>query len=344
MDDPAARPPAAPSFPVNWVRLPGITVQWAPGSAEGGGAASPLPVALAIGIFDGVHRGHQAVLASARRAAESASGRVLVLTFEPHPTRILRPEAPTRLLYDHDMKAARLFAHGVAAIIWKRFDAAFAARSAEDFVAALDEGFPTLHSVHVGENFRFGQRRAGTPEVIRAGLAGRGVAVDAVPGLLYNGAPVSSTRLRAALAEGRLAEANAMLGAPYACRAPLVPGRQLGRSIGFPTFNLAYDPESRPAFGVYAVRTTGPGGTTRPAVANFGLRPTVEEAAPAPLLEVHLLDSASPPAWHPGDTLTVEWLAFLRPEQRFPNLDALKTQITQDVAAATTLLEKGSNQ
>jgi riboflavin kinase/FMN adenylyltransferase len=287
-----------------------------------------------MGIFDGVHLGHQAVLNSAYSVASAKGGLVAVLTFTPHPSRVLRPEQATRLLYDCETKEKRLYQSGVDAVIWKDFDLAFANMGAESFIESLPTAFPSLASLHVGENFRFGLNRAGTPDLLCKLLEPQGITVEAVPQLEWESETVSSTRLRQALSEGRIEEVNTMLGAPYMASAKITPGRKLGRTLGFSTFNLPYDPELRPQLGVYVVNVVGPNGERFPAVANYGLRPTVEHGeGTAPLLEVHLL-SEGVPQWSAGERLTVEWMSFLRPEMRFSGLGELKAQIGQDVVAA----------
>jgi riboflavin kinase / FMN adenylyltransferase len=317
---------AAPAS--RWFAVPEAVVEW----SDGAGPAAAPDLALAIGMFDGVHRGHQAVIASAREAAARDGGAVVVLTFCPHPSRVLRPRQPTEMLFREDLKGARLFARGVAGVVWKRFDPTFAGRSAEEFVDMLAVGFPTLRSLHVGENFRFGRGRIGTPEFFAERFAGTAVEVVTIPRLIWEGDAISSTRVRDALRRGAIERVNAMLGEPYSCAGAIVGGKRLGRSIGYPTLNLAYDPECRPRFGVYVVEAVGADGIRVPAVANYGLRPTVEETV-EPRLEVHALEDL-PESWRIGARLRVEWHAFLRPEERFADLAQLKAQIDLDVGRA----------
>lgn len=317
-----------------WMNLPGSHVHW----REGKPPSTEVPVSIAMGIFDGVHLGHQAVLRSALERAHAISGIAAVLTFTPHPSRVLRPDEPTRLLFTAEAKERGLFQCGIEAVIWKAFDAPFARLAAEAFVEMLPKAFPGLASLHIGENFRFGQMRAGTPQLLRERLARHEITVEAVPRFEWQGDAVSSTRLRQAISEGRIEDANTMFGEPYRSTSRIAPGRQLGSTLGFPTFNLPYNPESRPRLGVYAVRVSGHGAENLPAVANYGMRPTVETAATVPLLEVHLLGEV--PSWKVGERLTVEWLSFLRPEQRFDGLDALKAQIAADVACARDLFSQ----
>lgn len=285
------------------------------------------PVHLAIGMFDGVHRGHQAVVGAAIRAARDAGGRAGVLTFAPHPSVVLRPERPTPLLLPPALKLELLRRLGVDFIVEHPFDAAFAATPAAGFVARLRGAFPGLQAVYAGENFRFGRGREGDVAFLRAAAAAAGFAVHGAPRLAAGGAPISSSRVRELLAAGDLVGANALLGYTYLAEGIVVPGRRLGRTLGFPTLNLGWSPGLRPALGVYAVIVAGPDGRRQPAVANYGLRPTVEAGATEPRLEVHVLE---PTPWGEGDRLRVWWLDFLRPERRFAGVEELRSQVERD--------------
>jgi riboflavin kinase/FMN adenylyltransferase len=183
--------------------------------------------------------------------------------------------------------------------------------------------------VYVGENWRFGRGRRGDIALLVAEGRRHGITVVSAPRINRNGEPVSSTRIRACLEEGRLEEANAMLGYTYFAEGVVAPGKQLGRTIGFPTLNVAWEPDLRPRFGVYAVRVSGEKiRGSLPAVANYGLRPTVEDVT-VPRLEIHVL---GPCPFDAGDLLTVEWVRFIRPERKFSSLDELRAQISADVA------------
>ena len=291
------------------------------------------PLHLAVGMFDGVHRGHQAVIRAAVDAARASGGTAGVLTFWPHPSVVLRPASPTRVMQDPAAKAEVLRALGVQLILTEPFSAGIADVEAGTFVAWLRARLPGLAGLYVGENFRFGRGRRGDAALLAQTGREVGVAVVVAPPLLWEGAPVSSTRIRALLAAGEMAAVAGMLGRPYTSRGPVVPGKRLGRTLGFPTLNLAWAPPAAPRFGVYAVRVRDAGESTRFAVANYGLRPTVERAT-EPRLEVHVLGDCP---WHERDVLSVEWERFLRPEQSFPDLEALRAQIQQDCAAAREL-------
>lgn len=295
------------------------------------GARLPAkPLHLAIGIFDGLHLGHQSVIEAAIHSARRCGGLAGVLTFAPHPSVLLRPENPTRLLMTPGMRRTVLERLGVDVLIEQRFDRDYAAITAEEFVPHLCRHLPNLAAVYVGENWRFGRDRVGDVTLLVAQARAAGLSVYSAPRLNHNGAPISSSRLRELLAAGDIAGANAMLGYTYFTDGVVERGRQLGRTIGFPTLNMAWAPELKPRYGVYAVEVAT--GQERPlkGVANYGLRPTVAQTS-QPLLEVHLLE-ASPLTY--GDRLTVHWLHFLRPESKFGSLEELRRQIENDRLAA----------
>jgi riboflavin kinase/FMN adenylyltransferase len=292
-------------------------------------------VHLAIGMFDGVHLGHQAVIESALHSARCDGGLAGVLTFQPHPSRLFRPDDPVRMIMAPETKAWFLGAAlGVDFVVAEPFTREFAAIPAEGFLPAVRAALPHLHAVYVGENWRFGARRAGDVATLVQTARALGVSVFSAPAINLDGEPISSTRIRGHLTVGAVPAANALLGYAYFARGPVVPGRRLGRELGFPTLTLAWAPECAPAFGVYAVRVRGadePAAAGRPAVANYGVRPSVAGAGDAPRLEVHLLGDCP---WHEGDALHVDWLHFFRGERRFASLAQLRAQIAQDREAA----------
>ena len=291
-----------------------------------GAQLAAKPLHLAIGIFDGLHLGHQSVIEAAIHSARRCGGLAGVLTFAPHPSVLLRPENPTRLLMTPGMRRTVLERLGVDVLIEQRFDRDYAAIRAEEFVPHLRRHLPHLAAVYVGENWRFGRDRAGDVALLVAQAKQAGLSVYSAPRLNHNGAPISSSRIRELLTAGDIAGVNAMLGYTYFAEGVVEPGRQLGRTIGFPTLNLAWAPELPPRHGVYVVEVSAAGARPLKGVANYGLRPTVTETR-QPLLEVHLLE-ASPLTY--GDRLTVSWLHFLRPESKFGSLDALRAQIEND--------------
>lgn len=293
------------------------------------------PARLVVGMFDGVHRGHQALLGDAVAAARAEGSVAVVMTFEPHPSRVLRPEAAVPQLLDPAEKIRRLAATGVAAVVRWPFTSAFASEPPQAFPRLLREGLPGLRAIHVGENFCYGRQRRGDVDRLRADAAALGIEVVARPRVDTEGEAISSTRVREQVAAGRLPEAAALLGEPYGGQGAVVAGRALGRTLGYPTLNLDWMPELRPPAGVYAVRFgAGDDARTIPGVANFGVRPTVETTT-EPVLEIHAL---APVSFNLGDRLGFHLFSWIRPERRFPHLEALQAQIAADVLAAKQAL------
>lgn len=290
---------------------------------------------LAIGVFDGVHLGHKAVIEPAIASARRTGGFSSVLTFDPHPSRLFRPEDFTRLIMPIETKTAMLHRIGVDCVIQKHFDRAFAAIPAEGFLAHLKQAIPALESIYVGENFRFGQKRAGdVAQLIETGKA-LDVGVFSAQRIKHNGEPISSTRIRREICAGAIESVNDLLGYNYFSTGKIVGGARLGRTIGFPTLNLPWNPECQPRYGVYRVRFRAEGHHSwQLGIANYGVKPTVAEADQAPALEIHALDGT---AYNQGDLIEAEWLQFIRPEQKFSSIDALKAQIAKDCAIARNL-------
>ncbi len=291
----------------------------------------PRPLHVAIGMFDGVHLGHRAVIDSAVQSARRGDGVSAVLTFDPHPSVLIRPQDPTRLILDRPAKVAALGSLGVDAVVVQPFTPDFAALSAEDFVPYIKRHLPGLAGIYVGENFRFGQGRRGDVAMLVGEGRRHGIAVFSAPRVNLDGEPISSTRIRECIRRGDMGSAAALLGYTYTASGTVVHGKHLGRTLGFPTLNLAWSPDLRPLYGVYAVRVSGAKSYGwLPAVANYGLRPTVEQSV-EPRLEIHLLVSCPYVA---GDPIVVEWVRFLRPERKFAGLEELTAQIARDVTAA----------
>ncbi|MBI4623639.1 MAG: riboflavin biosynthesis protein RibF [Verrucomicrobia bacterium] len=278
-------------------------------------------------MFDGVHLGHRAVIEAAVQSARHSGGLGGVLTFWPHPSALFRPGSPTRLLQDSRTKTRVLLTLGVDAVITQPFTPEFAAVTAEDFLPWLKQRLPRLAAIYVGENFRFGQGRRGDVALLVAAARSHGWRVFSAPRVNLDGEPISSTRVRAQLEAGEVDAANALLGYCYFADGLVAPGKRLGRTIGFPTLNLVWSPALRPRLGVYAVRVSGAtAAAPLPAVANYGLRPTVEQTV-EPRMEVHVLGDCP---FGEGDNITVEWLHFLRPEMKFANVNELRGQIARD--------------
>jgi riboflavin kinase/FMN adenylyltransferase len=285
----------------------------------------PGPV-VAIGNFDGVHAGHRAVLRRLDAHARALGAPTCVLTFEPAPTAVLAPGRHQPRILQVDERVRRLTEAGVDIVIVEPFDLRFADHSAEWFAKQLLGN--TLHArgVVVGYDFRFGKGRVGDAAALRAWLPG--ITVDEVAAHEVGGEPVSSSRIRRLVAAGAVEDATALLGRPHFLQGPVVHGDHRGRTIGFPTANVANRVELLPAAGVYATRTTVRG-ETHPSVTNIGVRPTF--AGSEPRVESHLFDFAGDLY---GEEIRVDLVARLREERRFASVDALVAQIQADAAAA----------
>ncbi|MBY0564760.1 MAG: bifunctional riboflavin kinase/FAD synthetase [Hyphomonadaceae bacterium] len=291
--------------------------------------------AIALGNFDGVHLGHQAVLASARRVAE-ASGAVLgAAVFEPHPRRFFHPDAPPFRLQTTRQRARALSERGVKEVFEIGFDAALANADDRTFVERVLRGLLGVSHVSIGADFRFGRGRMGDAASLRALGAAFGFSVDAVAPV--GGAQkISSTGVREAIARGDMSAAAAMLGRPWAIEGDVLKGFARGRDFGFPTANLSLGDYVRPRLGIYAVRVDLGDGVLLPGVASVGVNPTVG-ALPEPVLEAHLFDFSGDLY---GKIIEVEMATFLRDEARFADVDALKAQMKQDAIDARAALAR----
>lgn len=292
---------------------------------------------VALGNFDGVHRGHRAVVAEAQRVAALNRAASAVLTFEPHPRSVFRPDDPPFRLSPFRVKARCVEALAVDLLFIRHFDAAFSHTDAETFVEReLVGGLGIRHAV-CGHDFVFGRDRRGTADVLRALGDRHGFGVTALAPVTDSGGGVfSSTRVREALIAGDPREAARLLGRPWEIEGRVEPGDRRGRTIGFPTANIELGDFLRPAFGVYAIRAgidAGPDTVWRDGVANIGCRPTVDGLSER--LEAHLFDFAGDLY---GQHLRVQLVAYLRPERRFAGLDALKAQIAHDADTARLVL------
>jgi riboflavin kinase / FMN adenylyltransferase len=302
---------------------------------------------IAIGNFDGVHRGHQAVIGEAVRRAKASGRPSAVLTFEPHPRRFFRPDTPPFLLTRLRTKVRVVAALGIDNFFALRFNAALASLSAEDFIDRVLVDGLRASQVVVGYDFVFGKGRRGNPDLLRDRLAAKGIPTMVMPpvaaphaepdgdseGLIY-----SSTGVRDALRAGDPRAAARLLGRSFEIEDRVRRGDARGRLLGFPTANIWLGDYLRPALGVYAVRAwidERDSGLTLTGVANLGLRPTFGGAEPR--LEVHLFDFQSDLY---GRRLCVELIEFLRPERKFDGIEALKAQIAVDVEAAKAALAR----
>lgn len=288
--------------------------------------------AVALGNFDGVHRGHQALLDRTVEQAKVLNAPVLALTFEPHPRRFFVPDTGPFRLTLPPAKLRLLEQYGMQALLAQRFDEAFAALSADAFIDdVLLKGMKARHVV-CGYDFTFGARRTGNVERLREQGRQKGFGVTVVDPVMREGEIYSSTRIRESLRAGWVSEASELLGHSWEIEGTVELGDQRGRTIGFPTANVELGEHLRPRFGVYAVRVLLDG-QWRPAVANLGRRPTFGKLKEN--FEVHLFDFSGDLY---GKSLRVALIEFIRPEMKFGGLDQLKAQIAADGEAARRLL------
>jgi riboflavin kinase/FMN adenylyltransferase len=294
---------------------------------------------LTIGAYDGVHLGHQAIIAAVRHQADQCDARSVVVTFDRHPASVVRPESAPNLLTDLDQKLELLEATGVDATVLVRFDAEQAAESPAAFVERVLVSCLGARRIVVGEDFHFGRGRSGNVALLRELGAAHDFEVE--PLALLERAdgvaePLSSTAIRRAMAGGQVEIAASMLGRPFQARGSVVQGDQRGRLLGFPTANVEVPKViCLPADGVYAGWYLRPDGERRPCAINLGRRPTFYEHADHSLLEAHLLDFAGDLY---GEAARVEFTHFLRSERKFDGIDALIAQLKQDVDHAHSVL------
>jgi riboflavin kinase / FMN adenylyltransferase len=290
---------------------------------------------VAIGNFDGVHRGHQAVLSRALEIASGMGVPAVVLTFEPHPRQVFRPEVPLFRLTPAPMKARLLAALGFDAVVEQPFTRDFSSFAPERFVAEVLLGGLGASHVVTGFDFHYGKGRGGTPETLAAEGRAHGFGVTVVDAFSDEGGEiVSSSRVRAALGEGDVVQAAGLLGYRYSVEAVVADGKKLGRTLGFPTANMALPEETALAHGIYAVRFRRADGSLHDGVASFGRRPTVDEDG-APLLETFVFDFDGDLY---GETCAVSFFGFLRGEVKFDGLDPLIVQMKRDEEEALALL------
>ncbi len=291
--------------------------------------------AVALGNFDGVHRGHQAVVATARAAADRLGAPLGVVTFRPHPREFFDPIGAPERLGGFRMRMERLRALRVDLLFVLPFNEGLRQMSAETFVEAILGAALDVRHVVVGESFRFGHRRRGDPTLLAQSGTARGFGVEAQAPILVATAPASSTRIRQALADGEVRMANTLLGRAYQLDAVVVLGDRIGRTIGYPTANLRAIGRRvlLPRTGVYAVRLRLPDGTWADGAANLGWRPVFHGQDLR--LEVHLFDREVDLY---GARVRIAWHEFLRDERDFEDVDALKQQMAADCDQARDVL------
>ncbi|GAB3313668.1 bifunctional riboflavin kinase/FAD synthetase [Luteimonas notoginsengisoli] len=298
-----------------------------------GGPLCPHGSVVCIGAFDGLHLGHRALVRHAAGRARALELPMVALSFEPLPREFFAQGEPPPRLQLPRAKFEGLCALGADLVGLLRFDARMVAMSAEDFVRQVLVRRLAACEVHVGPDFRFGHGRAGDLAMLQREGKAHGFVADAIAPVRLDGERVSSTRIRAALQDGSFDTATRLLGAPYALGGRVVRGRQLGRTLGYPTANLRFD-DKRPALsGIYATWVHGVGDRPWPSVASFGTRPTV--GGVEPLLEAHLFDFDGDLY---GRRIDVEFVARLRDEEKFPDLPALVAQMDRDAQLARQLL------
>jgi riboflavin kinase/FMN adenylyltransferase len=293
---------------------------------------------LAIGVFDGLHIGHQAVIGRALESSRQAGGNAVVVTFDPHPVRVLRPETAPRLLTSTRHKVKLIERQGVDAVLLLEFTLEFSKTPPEVFIQQLVRAANRLCQICVGREWTFGANRSGSIRLLEELAPKLGFQVESVPPVLVDERVVSSTLIRAAVESGDLESAANYLERDFTILGTVAEGRQLGRRLGFPTANLRAHNELFPPNGVYAAkawfRENEYGG-----VVNIGFRPTIENETGERILELHLFDFDQQIY---GEDVEVAFLRYLRPEQKFSGVDELQAQIQRDAEKARRVYETGS--
>jgi riboflavin kinase/FMN adenylyltransferase len=291
------------------------------------------PIVLAAGTFDGLHLGHQALIRRAMDEAASCGGTAVVLTFDRHPASVVRPERAPKILTRNDQKISLLEGIGVIALLLLEFTPELASVPAEEFIDSLVAASHPLRMICVGSQWSFGKGGQGTLALLEqmgCEKGNKGFSVIQITPVQVHGSAISSTRIRNAIAAGDFVEATACLGRPYFLIGRVVKGAGLGVTIGFPTANLDVEEMQLPPDGVYAVRVTTEG-LQLSGVCNIGVRPTVDTDSTKRTLEVHLFDVSRD---FVGKEFSLEFVKFLRTEQKFSGLEELKAQIARDCSMA----------
>ncbi|TVV74390.1 bifunctional riboflavin kinase/FAD synthetase [Sphingomonas solaris] len=289
---------------------------------------------VALGNFDGFHRGHQAVVGQARALAREAGRPLIVATFDPHPVRLFRPETPPFGLTTIAQRGRLIAGAGADAMLVFHFDRALADESADRFVQSRLIDHAGAAAVVVGYDFTYGKGRAGDTGTLARFGASHGLATHSVMPVMDAAAAVSSSRIRLALAEGDCATATALLTRPFTISGVVEHGAKLGRTLGYPTANLTLGDYIRPAYGIYAVRGLLDDGRVLDGAANLGIRPTIE-GPPTELLEPYFFDFDGDLY---GRTIEVQLIERLRPEAKFDGLEPLKAQMALDCQRARAIL------
>lgn len=310
-------------------------------------AAAPRRVCVAIGVFDGVHLGHQQVIRQTTTDAHQHGAAAVAITFDRHPNAVVAPDRTPPLIYSLPQKLRAIASLGVDVTLLIRFDRDFSEQLADGFIRKLVSDFGQIHSICVGSNFTFGHRRSGNVALLRTLGQELKFIVHGLASVSLDGKTVSSTRIREAIQNGEIDAASQMLGRPYSVAGQIVRGDQLGRRLGFPTANLDVGHLALPPNGVYAVQAQlleasswldtvvfPAASTTYQAVLNIGYRPTLNAISDV-RAEVHLLDFSGDLY---GRELELTFVEKLRDEIRFPSVDALSDQIRRDISSARQIL------
>lgn len=290
-------------------------------------------VCLAIGVFDGIHLGHQQIIRQTINDARQHDALAVIVTFDQHPNHIVAPDRVPPLIYSAAQKVRAIAALGADALLEISFSPEFSQQTGETFIRSLAADLGPIHSICVGADFVFGRKRSGDVALLRQLGAELHFQVHGLAAVALDGQTVSSTRIRDAIRAGDFDAASQMLGRAYSIASRVVPGDQLGKKIGFPTANLETTGMLLPPNGVYAAMARV-GEKPHRAVLNIGVRPTLHQPTSTPRLEVHLLDFAGDLY---GQELEITFAAKLRPEQKFDSLAALRAQIERDIVAARAI-------
>ena len=286
---------------------------------------------IAIGMFDGLHLGHQRVINSCLHAREKHGGVAAVLSFNPHPRKFFPHQTLPKRIMPIECQALHLLKMGIDRVIQQKFDQKIAEIESNDFLQFLKQYIPGLQTIHIGSNFCFGKGRLGNACSLQKQASKNQIEETVKEPYYHQGSLVSSTRIREHLSKGQMETANDLLGYPYYAIGIPEPGKGIGKKIGFPTLNIGWEPENRPPLGVYKVQVNylEKGHLKKPllAIANYGLRPTLENSS-QPKLEVHFQKK---PTLESHRILKIQWLRFIRPERKFSSIDDLSEQIKKDI-------------
>jgi riboflavin kinase / FMN adenylyltransferase len=293
-----------------------------------------VPVMLAAGCFDGLHKGHRAVIQVAVDRAKVCNGEAWVFTFDPHPAKVLIPDRAPPLIFTTEQQLRHLQAMGVSGVILQPFTVDFMRQEPEVFFDSLCANIPELAGISVGEDWSFGRNRAGNAALLTKLCGEMNLFFSALPVVCWRGERISSTRIREAIKMGKLGDANKMLGTPVSTIGTVVEGKKIGRKLGYPTANIQPENDMLPPRGIYAARLRV-GGRSYAAAAYIGHRETFHENEPQ-VLEVHLLDGKDHDLY--GQKVEVSYLEYIRGDRVFENADRLQRQIADDLEAIRAIL------